>query len=315
MRNAFLAAQRKLNMLGDRALVFGALLATFATALVACSSNPDASVVPTSSMSGAGASVREPSIRAQIRDHGEFGVSAHYVVLKHVRDTPTIALLNIQIVDDYLKTFPASTRLSGARIVYPDGSTQTADGQGEFDAGMSSYAKSHPEKFNGKDVTVRVEAPTGSLLKTITTAIFAPSESEERKIESGVIPPNAKPRASPRPSTMVRPDGYIWSCDPNDYEEKHLIAMGPELTQSTAIRSVQGAWYEAHFYTCGTDRPTDALEWSGVEWTAVPGTILDRWKVFFIFKPGFTGEKIALWWSPSNYFFRRNIHDFLIDLK
>jgi hypothetical protein len=302
-------------VLKDRAIIIGTLFATFAVALAACSSGTTPSVPPASSANAAPVSASNSSATTSIPGHGEYDVSAHYVVFKQVWDTPAIVVIGVQVADDYLKAFPTSTRLDGATIVYPDGSKQVTSAQGEFDAGMSSYAQAHPEKIDGTDITVRVEAPATESLKAITTTIFAPSESEEKHIDSGVIPPGAKPSESPRPDAIVRPDGYIWSCNPQDYHFKQLTVAVPGWSYDSSIITFKGTWYEPHFYVCGTDQPTDAVKWHAVSWRDLNG-VYDVWSANFEFKPGYGGQRIAVWWSPSLYLVEhRNVHEQLFELQ
>lgn len=297
----------------DRTILFGTLFAVLAAALAACSSGT--TIVPNSaSADGAHASTPGSSVDApSIPGRGRYGVSAHYVVFKQVWIKPTIVVIGAQSADDYLKAFPASTRIGGATIVYPDGSKQVANEQGEFDAGMSSYAQAHPEKFNGTDIVVHVDSPATASLKAITK-IFAPSESEEKNIESGVIPPGTKPADSPKPGAVVRPDGYIWSCDPKEYDSPRLDSAVEGWDYERSVTTLKGAWYEPHFYTCGTDQPSDALEWSSTGWRTYEH-IYDEWSVTAVFKYGFVGQKVALWWSPSYYGVPQNIHETLIEIR
>jgi hypothetical protein len=304
-------------MLRNHTMLIGTGFAVLAAALAACSGATPAVVPGSLNAAATNASVQGINADAgSIPGHGEFGVSAHYVVFKQIWDTPTIVVIAVQSAGDYLKAFPGSTRIAGATIVYPDGSKQVTNAQGEFDAGMSSYAQAHPEKIDGTDIIVHVEAPAASALKPIVTTIFAPSESEEKKIDSGVVPPGTKPVDSPSPGAVVRLDGYIWSCNPLDYKYNRLFPADPEKVYEFFIHTHKGAWYEPHFYTCGTDQPSDAAKWWNLRWKDQFGGLADVWTVDAEFKPGHGGVRLALWWSPSNYhLFHHNIHDMLISLQ
>lgn len=301
-------------MFKDRAIFVGALFGVLAAVLAACSSGTTALVPPASNADAARASARTFSVNTSIPGRGEYGVSAHYVVFKQIWDRATIVVVGVQLVDDYLKAFPTSTRLGGATIVYPDGSKQVTNAQGEFDAGTSSYAQAHPEKPTGVDIAVRVEPPATKSLKFITTTIFAPSESEEKKIDSGVIPPGTRPVDSPKPDAVVRRDGYIWSCNPDDYHYTKLTTAVDGFSYQSVIITFKGTWYEPHFYTCGTDQPSEAVKWHAVSWKDWDG-IWDVWTARFEFKPGNSGQRVAVWWSPSVYSAgHQNVHEQLFQL-
>jgi hypothetical protein len=295
-------------VLKGRAIFVGTLFSVLTLAVAACSSGN--AVVPSSSSANAAGAVA-PELRsdAGIPGKGANDVSAHYVVFKQTWDKPTIVVISIQAADDYLKAFPGSTRLAGAMILYPDGSKQVTDAQGEFDAGMSSYAQAHPEKINGTDIAVFIEAPAAESLKPIQTTIFAPSESEEKKIDSGVIPPGTKPVDSPRPPSVVRsasaPTCNWWNY--GEFKEVYPLQM-----YALELSTGKGAWYAPHFDTCGANQPSDAVKWWSLGWRDSLGS--DVWTVDVEFKPGYGGQYIGLWWSPSHYFFHQDIRQSVLSL-
>lgn len=235
------------------------------------------------------------------------GVSAHYVVLVQPERNfqSVITVQPAQMAESYRHEFPGAKPLGGAIIVYPDRSTQTADGSGAFDAGMSSYAQAHPQKFEGKDVTVIIKPPSGSSLRPLTTQIFAPSESEETGIESGVIPPGAKPSSPPVPGIVpadANPAGFTWSCDTADYEQKGAHVFQGWSWQIHFKTADTGHWYEPHFSTCGTDQPSSKIEWSRIEWQKSSDSPDVKWIIHYgLGSQTAGGAGIAAWASPNNY--------------
>ena len=73
--------------------------------------------------------------------------------------------------------------LAGAKVRYPDGSTQSVDSSGEFDAGASSFAAKRGQTIKDlKGIVVRIIAPSGAAaLKPTRFALYVPSAKEEAR--------------------------------------------------------------------------------------------------------------------------------------
>jgi hypothetical protein len=278
----------------------GRLSAALAVAgLAACSDGsnalaPQAGLVPTAGVAAQRAAATFPGQSAK-------GVAAHYVVFarKVSSTSSTIDVISVQEVASYEVPFGSrTTRLHGAVVEYADGSKQSADAHAEFDAGASSYAQAHPEPLSGKDIAVRVHPPKGSTLASTVATIFAPSETEEQKIVSGVIPSDLKPFDEGSASAAV------WSCNPKDYAAKVLQIVTPNrlVGYSYAVND-ETVWYQQHFYTCGTDKASTRIRWSAAHWEHIGagfGTNAHtRWSLDYI-TDRFYGDEIALSARPSD---------------
>ena len=81
---------------------------------------------------------------------------------------------------------------ANALITYPDGSTQTAAGDGSFDAAASSYAQNHPEDLTSADAVVTVTIPAGNV-PSFDSQIWTPSSAEEAQVWSGIVAGSTQP--------------------------------------------------------------------------------------------------------------------------
>jgi hypothetical protein len=111
------------------------------------------------------------------------GVSAHYVV-----ETGTNADGKLQ-----LDVRPAQARpmlanakpLTDANVRYPDGSTQSVNSKGLFDASASSYAAKHGQTPKDvKGVVVRIVSASGIALQPTRFALYVPSAATEAREHS-----------------------------------------------------------------------------------------------------------------------------------
>lgn len=89
----------------------------------------------------------------------------------------------------------------------------------------------------------------------------------------------------------MRPDGYLWSCDLKNYPVGRTLWVEPGRIANASFRVAQGAWYAWHFYTCATDRPSDAIAHAVESWNL--GHKTDMRSVAFEVKYGTKGQKIA----------------------
>lgn len=278
------------------------------TLLAACQGGRSASL---GALPAAPAPLARPAARAAaLPGHKVCGEAAHYVVyaVPFGRHT-VIQIVQLQETASFERAIPHARRLAGAKIVYPDGSFQRTGKHGEFDAAASRYAAAHPESLTGRDVAIVVEPPPGTRVRRWKTTLFVPSAAEEKRICVDVIPPNARPTAPQRPAALA-PNGYQWSCDPKDYLLGHFGPYPGHYIWRWLTPTINPHWYQEHFYTCGTDQPSQDVEWSRIEEFS-NGVGHRVWRVTFTLKHGFQ-TPIALWLSPDNYFFAHNVHVVLI---
>jgi hypothetical protein len=105
-------------------------------------------------------------------------VSAHYVVETGKNDDGELQL-NVRFAQAR-SPLRNATPLAGARVRYPDGSLQTVDSNGAFDAGASSYAAKHGQRIGDKTgILVRILTPSGVVLQPTRFALYVPSAKTE----------------------------------------------------------------------------------------------------------------------------------------
>jgi hypothetical protein len=240
-------------------------------------------------------------VRASFPGSHAMGVAAHYVVFTRPYGRFFVAMdaVQVQEIPSYKAAFGSTVApLPGAIVVYPDASRQTADKTGAFDAGISSYAKAHPESIDGTDAIIVIHSPTSFGTKSVAFAIFAPPEAQEKKIESGVT--------ATKPATSQRRSGgaSVWSCDPADYIAKtEYFVTSNELAATGFIAGDGSVSYEAKYDTCGTNSPSTRIAWSSTRWAHLGSSFgvktRTRWSIRFI-PLAFNGSQVALWAQPSS---------------
>ena len=108
------------------------------------------------------------------------GVSAHYVV-----ETGKNADGELQLNVRFAQARPMlkdSKPLTNAQVRYPDGSLQSVDSAGGFDAGASTYAAAHGQSLNDKvGVVVQIVTPLGIALTPTKFALYVPSAKTEAR--------------------------------------------------------------------------------------------------------------------------------------
>jgi hypothetical protein len=291
---------------------FKSLLALLGVAAVAsgCTASGTQSVPVVSQETATNVSHGAAAPTSQV-DRTKCGVSAHYTLFRYeARWGSEIVILAAGEVASFERFSKTAERLPNATIVYPDGSTQSTNSYGEFDAGESSYAQAHPEALGGTDVVVTIKPPLGRLGKGLserTAAIFSPSEIEERHICTTEEPPQAVRAAT----TRMRSDGYVWSCNPSDYTYGELIA-GDSSFLDFHVERLAGipTVYTQHFFVCGTDQKSDAVLWSNIQQleTNRDNTMI-HWRINYLLDPTKAGRThIAAWASPHHYFLQHNQH-------
>lgn len=186
--------------LKERRLAPAAIALAVAAALAGCSS---ARAVP---------SAATRSALTQFPSRATYGVVAHYRVYRTQPSggSPRLTVLQVQTPPSYLARLGA-VAVPNARVRYPDGSVQDADGSGSFDAAASAYARRHPGQPGASDVPVRLAATVAGANLAGNAIVFAPSAADEAQTASGAIASNALDRAS-----RVRA-GYAFSCNPRKY--------------------------------------------------------------------------------------------------
>ncbi len=238
---------------------------------------------------------------------GQVGVAAHYTAVeKAVNGRMALDVIQSQETADYDAAFNAKP-VGGATIVYPDGSKQKTDVHGEFDASGSAYAHAHPEPVGGRDVLVSVRPPAGSTAAGTVQTIFAPSESQEQQIESGVIP---QPLTAPIDlhDEAAQPS-YIWSCSENDYRNKSVYFAPPDdrQTMTFVVGIFDQAWYTEHFYRCGSDQDVKStLPFSEIRWDSLGFWQKLRFNEAYMWSIDYSlsahpSHRVAVWASPSYY--------------
>jgi hypothetical protein len=254
---------------------------------------------------GTAAKTNAPTL-VEFPGQGQAGVAAHYTAVERVvNGQMALDIVQSQEVGDYEAAFNAKS-VAGATIVYPAGSKQQTDAR-EFDASGSAYARAHPEPVGGRDAIISFRPPAGSAAAATTQTVFAPSESQEQQIVSGVIPPGLTAKLDG--DAAASQPNYIWSCSEHDYRNKSVYFAPPDDRQTLifVVGIFDQAWYTEHFYRCGSDEdvkstiPFSEIRWDSLGfWQKLRFNEAYMWSIDYSLS-AHPFHRVAVWASPNYY--------------